>query len=439
MVGAPYSSIMLEFPVPRLAKIQSATATISLTPNAQLNGENIFFFYFNDKLVETLTVKEIRQKKTFTLKLPAPQEFLSVLRLQIKSNLFISDDLCRDYYSGGLFFTVHKDTNITLNYDMSPIRTVADFFGSFQQSVLVVVPDGASLNEFAPGAWTYGLLKKEYPQLDIRFVRASELSSMPPVPRIWVGLDSKLPAYFKGAVSGITLVDANTLLISAPDLPKLRSFVQQLADLPVFTLNPTNAKRIAITPVETSAIKATEAISFGSYNVQEGIQVVSSFFRLFPALLEKVPERIGLHLEGSYSVANESAKGARLDIFMNNSLVHSSALDQTGQFKRDFVLPDSFELRAQNDLTVQVRYPDEQGQCLIRGKMQYAQLFPTSYMSGYGQHRSDHFTWSNIGLFFNRQGTVLIDEKLGANSFRIAAEIVALMNRLLPPGVFAFP
>ena len=438
-VSAPYSSLTLEIPVPRLAKLQSATATISLTPNTQLNAETIFFFYFNDRLVETRTVRELRQRKTFTLNLPLDRENQETLRLQIKSNMFISDDLCRDYYSGGLFFTVHKDSRITLNYDMLPVQTVADFFGSFQQSVLVVAPNDAVLDEYTPAAWTYGLIKKTYPHLNVQFVRAGELSAMPPVPRIWVGVDAKLPAYFKNAVAGITLVDPNTLLISAPDVAKLKQFVQQLADLPAFSLNPTNAKRIAVTPVEMPVGKVTEAIGFGSDNVQEGIQIVPAFYRLFPALLDKTPERLGLHIEGSHSVPFLAARPARLDILVNNSLVHSSALDQTGLFKRDFLLPDSVELRTKNDISIQFHYPDEQGQCLIRGKMQYGQIFPTSYAWGTGQYQSNQFSWANIGLFFGRKGVVLLDEKLGSNSFKAAGEIAYFLNRQLPLGKAAFP
>ena len=439
-VSAPYSSLTLEFPVPRLAKIQSATAAISLTPNAQLSAETIFFFYFNDKLVETRTVKELRQRKTFTINLPLEREYQETLRLQIKSNMFISDDLCRDYYSGGLFFIVHKDSRINLNYDMLPVRTVDDFFGSFQQSLLVVAPNEATLDEYTPAAWTYGLLKKTYPHLNIQFVRAAELASLPPVPRIWVGVDTKLPTYFKSAVAGITLVDPNTLLISAPNVDKLKQFVQQLADLPVFSLNPTNAKRIAVTPVENPAGKPIEeAISFGSANVQEGILVVPAFYRIFPALLDKIPERLGLHIEGSHSVPFSVARPARLDILVNNSWVHSSSLDQTGMFKRDFLLPDSVELRAQNNLSIQFHYPDEQGQCLIRGKMQYAQVFPTSYAWGAGAYRPSQFSWANIGLFFGRKGVVLLDQKLGANSYKVAGEIAYFLNRQLPPGKSAFP
>jgi len=50
-VGAPYASITFDFPVPRLAQVRSASATVSVTPNTQLNGDTIFFFYYNDKLV----------------------------------------------------------------------------------------------------------------------------------------------------------------------------------------------------------------------------------------------------------------------------------------------------------------------------------------------------------------------------------------------------
>ncbi|MBV5350102.1 hypothetical protein JZU71_02780, partial [bacterium] len=65
--------------------------------------------------------------------------------------MFISDDQCRDYQSGGLFYTVHPNTVLQINYDMPPIRTVADFFDSFQQALLVVVPDNAAMEEYTPG------------------------------------------------------------------------------------------------------------------------------------------------------------------------------------------------------------------------------------------------------------------------------------------------
>ena len=438
-VSAPHASVTLEFPLPRLARLQSATATISLTPNLQLNADAILFFYFNDKLVETRTVKELRQRKTFTLALPVERGLQQPLRLRIKSNLFITDDLCRDYYSGGLFFTIHKESRLDLNYEMLPVRTVGDFFGSFQQSLLVVVPTDAKLAELLPAAWTYGVMKKAYPQLDVQIVRASELAGKPAAPRIWVGLRNRLPAYFAKTEAGIALADPNTLLISAATSAELATLTKQLADLPVLPVNPAASQRVTITPQESPAGKANEAIGFGNFSVQEGILSVPVDFPLYPALLGRLPERLGLHLEGAYTVSSEPAKPVRLDVFFNNSLVHSSVLDQTGQFRRDIVLPAGVELLTRNNLGIQFNYPDEPGQCRARGKMQSAQIFPNSYMWGAGQGKPAGFGWNNLGLLLTRPGMLLVDEELGGAMLRSVADTVALLNRQLPPATYAFP
>ena len=439
-VGLPNASAVFEFPVPRLAQIQSASATITMTTNPQVNGDTLVFFYYNDKFAGTRTVKEIRQQPAFVLNLPVDGVFRDTARLQIKSsNMFMTDDVCRDYFSGGLFFSVHKNTSLNLTYEMLPVRTVANFFGSFQQSLLVVVPDKATLAEIAPGAWAYGLLRKMYPYLDIHFVRAAELAKMPPVPRIWIGVGPKLPEYFKSAAHGITLIDSNTLLISAADAENLRAYVRQLKDLPVFLLNPAASQRISVTPLETSSGKAIEAIAFGNKNFQEGILMVPADFSLFPALLDKIPERLGLHLEGAHTVAYESVRPARMDVFLNGSIVYSSVLDQSGQFKKDILLPETVELRSRNNLNIQFNYPEEPGQCRVRGKIESAQIFPSSYIWGAGQYQVTQFGWDNIGLFFGRRGTVLLDETLGVNLLKTMGELAYFLDRQLPPGIFAFP
>ncbi len=78
-VAAPHSSITLNYPLPRLARLKSVTAAIYLTPNSQLSGETVFFFYYNDKLVGTRTAKSLRQEKPYVIKLPVdgPSETLS--------------------------------------------------------------------------------------------------------------------------------------------------------------------------------------------------------------------------------------------------------------------------------------------------------------------------------------------------------------------------
>ncbi len=438
-VKAPASSIFLDFPIPRLAKIQSATATVAVTPSSQLSDETVFFFHYNNKLVSTRTARELRQQKSFSLQLPVDGIARDFAQLQIKSGMFITDDLCRDSQSGGLFFIVHGTTSLNLTYDMLPVRTVADFLGSFQQDLLVVVPDDATMAEYVPGAWLYGALKKGQPHLKIRLVRAAELAKLPPVPRIWIGLDSKLPKYFKGAAPGVTLKDPNTLLISAADVPSLKAFVQQLLDLPKSSLHMQAEKRIAIPPIETPSGSVTEAIAFGDNNLQEGLFSVPSEFRLFPILLDKIPERLGFHLEGSHTLPVDTGRPVRMDVFLNNNLVHSSVLDRTGQFKKDIVLQEPVELRSSNTLKILFNYPEDPNQCKIKGKFQVAQILPSSYVWGSGQYRFERFDWSNIGLFLGRPATVLLDETLGLDTLKLAGEIAYFLNRQLPTGIAAFP
>ena len=438
VVKAPNSSLSMLFPVPRLAKIYSASATFSLTPSPQLHDDALFSFYLNDKLLGSKTVKQLRAQKKVTVNLPLDGEFRDAFRLQIKANMFTSNDLCRDYYTGGLFYTVHNDTKVDLNYDMMPVRSVADFFGNFQQSALIVVPDTAGVAEMTPAAWAFGILKKNYPHLDIQIAKAGEVGDRPNTPRIWVALRNQLPAYFNKTQAGIALADPNTLLLSAGSVGELESVARQLADLPVFPRNSFVGSALAGNSAENPEGKGTEKISFGNQTVQEGVLQVSSDFSLYPSLWGNVPEKMGIHLEGSNMVAFDQARPARLDVFFNSKLMHSSALDQAGRFSRELALPAGTELLSKNNLNVQVNYPEEQGQCLIRGTTHSVQVSPGSYMWGTGQQKLDHFGWSNIGIFFARQGTVLLDEKLG-DPLKMIAELMVFLNRQLPAATYAFP
>ena len=437
-VGAPYTTASITFPVPKLAVQAGSTLTLYVSPSPRLNGENLFFVYINGQLVQTPSVNQVRAQRTIVVNIPPDASPSGTIQVDLRTNMYITDDLCRDYYSGGLFFTVHRNSNLNLNYNMLPVRTVADFFHSLTNSVLVVVPDKPSMGEVSGSSWAYGMLKKMYPHINVNLVSASEVSKYTE-PRIWVGTAGKLPPYFSRATAGITLVDPNTLLILGSDDAGLKENVRRLADLQIFPANPTATKKITVNVENTPAGTANEAVSFGNIKVQEGILQVPADFKIYPGLLSVPPERLGLHLEGSYTVTFEVVRPVRLDVFFNNNLVHSSTLDETGRFKRDITLPDGIELRSQNSLSIQFNYPEEPGTCRVRGKIQSAQIFTNSYMWGAGRYKFDQFGWPNVGLFFSKKGTILLDDRIDSNIIRAAAEYVALMNRQLPVETYAFP
>jgi hypothetical protein len=90
-------------------------------------------------------------------------------------------------------------------------------------------------------------------------------------------------------------------------------------------------------------------------------------------------------------------------------------------------------------LKIQFDYPKEAGLCNVRGKFQTVQILPSSYLWGAGIDRIERFSWSNVGLFLGRKGTVLLDETMGIDALKSAGEAVYFINSQLPPGEVAFP
>ncbi len=439
VVRAPQSSYFMEFPAPRQVKLQSAIVSVALTPGSQIQDESAFSIIYNDKVIQTRTAKDIRQRKEWIISLPTVDLAQSKIRLQIKANMYISNDFCRDYNSGNLFFTVHpKESKLTLNYEMMPTKTVSDFFGNLQQTVFVVVPNNAELAEIMPAAWVYGIVKKNYPHMQVSLVKASELAGKPAAPRVWVGTKGRLPAYFSKTPVGIELADANTLLISGATLGELEAAVQRLSTLPLLMLD--SAAGVKEGTLSSSATGGkTPGITFGNQVAQEGLFQVSSDFVVYAGQFGTVPEKLGMNLEGAYTVSKDSNRPVRMDVFFNDKIVNSSVLDQTGRFTREINFPAGTELLSHNRIKVQFNFPDEPDQCKIVGKLQSAQIFPNSYLWGEGKKKISYMTWQNISPFLSQQGTIIIDEKLNGNILDVLAKTINYLNRQLPEKSYAYP
>lgn len=439
VVRAPQSSYFLDFPAPRQVKLQSAIVSVALTPGSQIHEDSTFSIIYNDKAIQTRTAKDLRQRKEWIISLPTADLMQNKIRVQIKANMHISNDFCRDYNSGNLFFTVHpKESKLTLNYEMMPTKTVSDFFGNLQQIVYVVVPNNAELAEIMPAAWVYGIIKKNYPHMQVGLVKAAELAGKPAAPRVWVGTKGRLPAYFSKTTAGIELADANTLLISGATLGELEAAVQRLATVPLLMMDSAAGAKEGSSSSSAAGGK-TPGITFGNQVAQEGLFQVTSDFVVYAGQFGTVPEKLGMNLEGAYTVSKDSNKPVRMDVFFNDKIVNSSVLDQTGRFTREINFPAGTELLSQNRIKVQFNFPDDPDQCKIVGKLQSAQIFPNSYLWGEGKKKISHMTWQNISPYLSQQGTVIIDEKLNGNILEILAKTINYLNRQLPEKAYAYP
>lgn len=437
IVRAPQSYYVLDFPVSRNTKIQSAIVSISITPGNQIHDDSGFSLIYNDKVVQTKTARDLRRQKEWSVNLPVGELIENKIQVKIKSSLHISNDYCRDYNSGNLSYTINaKETKLLLNYEMVPSRTVNDFFGNLQQSVFVVVPNNAELADIMPAVWAYGILKKQLPHLQVQLVKASDLTGKPASPRVWVGLRKKLPPYFNKTQPGIELADANTLLISAATIAELEVASQRLSTIPAL-LTDTKSSSGGSSVVLPAG--KTGGINFGNPVAQEGLFQVTSDFVIYSGQFGVAPEKLGMNLEGAYTISKDANKPVRMDVFFNDVIIHSSALDQTGRFTKNISFPSGIELLTQNKIKVQFNFPEDPEQCKIIGKLQSAQIFPSSYLWSEGQKKITHMTWQNVSPFFSHQGSIIIDEKLNGNSLDLLAQTVHLLNQQLPKNSYAYP
>lgn len=437
VVSGAKNTVSVTFPVPQVPLLKGSMVNLTLEPGRFLNDASNFTFYMNDQQLMTLSARELRAKPTLQLPVPVNASDNGTVKVDIVSNLFVTNDICADYQRGHLTYTLRNSSALSINYNLPPIKTLSQFFNSIAGGLAVVIPDSPSPGEITAGAWAYGLLQKIYPHLPVKFIFESERASHPGIPKVWVTAQNRLPANLNQLGPGIHIAAQDTVLIT-DTAEGLGAKVRHLATLQVFPAIAA-ASISPEAPQKAMPSLPREVIHFGNNTVQEGILTIPVDFTIFPALLSEVPQSLKIHLEGHYSPSNVVGKPTRVDVYFNRNLIHSELLDNSGKLNKDISLPPSIALRSRNILGVEFIYPEEAGWCKVKGMVQSAQILYSSYFQGTDHFPIDKYTWSNIGMVFNRTGTLLLSDKLPPESIRAAGELLVLMNRQLPPGVFAFP
>jgi hypothetical protein len=350
----------------------------------------------------------------------------------MKANLAAGDDVVADSMRGYLYFTLRNSSNLMLNFNPSPARTPAGFFLGLVSGLVVIIPDNPSAGEMAAGAWTFGMIQKSFSYQPVKFAFASERNQFAGQPRIWVSTRSRLPASLAPAAQGTTLMDPETVVITADDDAGLKTEVRRLEAM----LSQATPLGLINNDSGMAADKNKEVVYFGRTEIHEGIASVPIEFDIFPSMLAEAPRRLIFHLEGRYS-ANGSKP--RMMVLFNGNLIHSETLDDSGVLVRDVTLPKSLALNTQNTLRIEFNYSGAKELQGFGSLVQTAQILNSSFFTGMGAFPGDKYGWNNIGLQLNKNGVILLDGEPSPDKIRSAAEAVYMINRQLPPGEFAYP
>ena len=437
IVTGAKTNLSIAFPVPRMTPLAGSTVNVVVEPGKNLNDSSNFTFYLNDRKIATVTAAQLRAKPNVQLTLPPYVANKGQVQVGIVANVFATNDICADDQRGHLFYTVHNSSALTMLFAPPVPKTIPEFFNTLTNGVVIIIPDNPTLNEIGSGASAYGILQKQYPYVPVTMIFASERGQYPNLPRIWIGLLNHLPGALGTFTQGLHLPFPDTVVMAGENENNLQDLVKQLAQLPIMEVVPSSTIHVSQQNEPMTVLQ--DKIYFGNNTAQEGISTVPVDFEIYPALLPSMPRSLSIHLEGRYGPSTIVGKQVRLDVFFNRKLIHSELLDASGVLNKDITVPNSLTLQARNALSLVFEYPDDKGYCKVQGMSQSVQVLQSSYISGIDKFGADQFTWPNIGLLFNKKGYILISDNLSIDSIRSVGEMVLLMNKQLPPGVFAYP
>ncbi len=422
------------FPVPAMSRM-SGEMLWKIIPSPALLGNGSFSFFLNDRLVLTRSVDALRKESLVRIPVPADLRRDRFLHARIESRIGITDDLCRDLFSGQLFWTVREDSGFSLDDLRIPHRSVSDFFQTLFGSLRILLPRSPSKDEAEAAVWLAAMLRKAVPGLSVILEMDDKVPSVSASFIKIAGDSSALPAGV-APLPGISLLGERGLLVLGDGTPgSLGGFVKAIASFPLFAAIPSGS----ILP-ETIAASEKKAVSnLLSLTEGTGANTVDLEIPIFPGLLSSPPQDLSFQLEGAFSLPRDPARPARLDVFWNGVFIESEYLSANGRLDKRLLLPVETPLLTENRLRLNVSYHVDEGMCRYRSAENRATLFPSSSFHGYGKYPLHALSWNSFGLFALRKGVLLLEEPFSIEGIRSAADMLHWLGGRYPRDVFIFP
>ena len=429
-----YTEVFL--PLPKADYQPSSSVNLYLEPSPYLNPQSVFTVFLNDQPAGMISAGQLKGGTPLRYPLPAGATEAQGVKIAVRTNMYETQDICGDYARGHLFYTLKNNTRLQLAFQPVPVRTVGDFFAGLFQGVAVVLPAKPGFDEMTAAAWVYALVQKTYPHLPVRIMFAGETS---PLPQIWVANRNHLPLHLLQPQSNVYVANSQTLVITADQDDQLKNTVRQLAFMEALRAAPSASLVLGQMPAPAAPAPA-DKLHFGNATAREGTGMLTLDFSLFPALLSTPPQSLSIYLAGKYTPVSASQRSARMDVYFNRILVYSEILDNSGEIRARFNLPGVGGMLSKNNLSVQFRYEDNSGKsCDVKGPVNSAQIFTSSYAIGQKSADPSRLTWKNVGIYFNQGGLIFVDDQLNRDLIRSAALLTLFINRQLPEKHFVFP
>ncbi len=421
------------FFLPRMQKL-SGEMLWRISPSPLLREDSVFTFYVDDRLVLTRTAADLRENSEVSVPLSGDLSPSRFLHLRVESRMHITEDFCRDLFTGQLFFTVHRDSSLSFQDFRIPRRTVSDFFETLFDSLYIVLPQTPSLSESGAAIWLGAMLRKAVPGLSVSYV--SEIPREGSIPFVFLAGSAEALPEGMPSRKGISLIgEEGLLLLQSEDSGTLKDMVRGLSCFAAFGAMPSSS--IFLENLGTPQ----NSPSTNLLNMAEGRGKSSILLEVpvFPGFLTPLPETLSFELEGAFTAPHDVSHPARLDLYWNDVFLESEHLPPDGSFRKKILLPSGISVITENRLRLMISYYKDERACRYESPENRGTLFASSTFHGHGTYSLQGLSWNSFGLFALSVGLLLLDPRLSMEVIRSAGDMLFWLSNRYPQGIFLFP
>ncbi|WCT11648.1 cellulose biosynthesis cyclic di-GMP-binding regulatory protein BcsB [Mucilaginibacter jinjuensis] len=399
----------------------SSAYYVKIDPFMEMNGSKLVLFFepsqalikdksyinvlINDKPVYSARLsKDSIQKVTLGLSRADLSPDRRYVKIQIRTLLTITDDICHDLDNPAMWLKVKGNSYLALNKSNTNFFNNVNISNSFESKTAIVYPANPTLHDLKAVAWAYARLKKS----DIKNVQVVEAGHLPDTIHnyIMVGSIGQIAAdkrnlikinpgsgqglfYLHKAVISVTdtvtnLVTVNgqimparsvethqvpeeILFVTGGDEPGYEKTITALGNMNI--LNSTfgdyllinNATNNFFKTIDENRSKLTLRQLGGLTNFASGVGSLKTVYNFKNSDFSFTPKEVEIRFVANYSALALNDRGY-FNVYLNGMLISSEKLDASGKLNTSVTI-NRYQHHKYNTLIAEFRFHPTSGNC----------------------------------------------------------------------------
>lgn len=383
-----------------------------------------------------------------------------LLKIEVGGYLNITDDRCRDLATQGLWMVIRQKSKLVLNYSEKLKNTVADFLSDKFDNILILTPK--RLNPISAGSvmWLNArlldLTKSEniyfgsFEEIDpakiktfthvIAIGKIEELMSLPvpfSVEKSEVLNQSKQQISSEDGVLFVKIYDGTKILYVTGDSDKS---VQKSA---AAIVNPKQYYKLLsnfslVRYIEPFKIKSFVGNKYkltlnelGFERIQtKGIGSLRITMFISELELAKYIGSVDFYLYSKYTPVKQTFQNGFINVYLNDVLVESKRLDQTGNINGLAVQLPKYLFKKMNTFEIEFNYFPDEGECRDDLTQFVGEIYSYSYFDVASENVDKASNFSNFPNAFLTNTFVVFQSNPLPEHIQAAASIVNAIQKI---------